>query len=218
MKKTVRRNTGQGWTTPKIVGTAVLPVAAVIGTYFLPLHLLGVAGEANAHREREMADFWEEWSLGLVVLGPTLLTTSFLAMASQSSKLRRVWVRIGTLVFFAGVYSQLWAVGTEIHISVMLGIIGVVYAVCADAFTPDSSGKATIDDEPTEDDESTETVAKHEKPVVAVPASLRPGSETAKVGIPLMPVVLLIVPVVAIVLDLRDLAVRNWRGASRKSR
>lgn len=33
-----------------------------------------------------------------------------------------------------------------------------------------------------------------------------------------MPVVLLIVPVVAIVLDLPDPAVRNRRGATRKSR
>lgn len=181
VKKTVRRNTGQGWTKPKIAGTIVLLVAAVIGTYFLPLHFLNVAGEANGHGDRATADFWEEWSLGLVVLGPTLFTTSFLAMASQLSKLSRVLVRIAAFALFAGVYSQLWGVGSKIHISVMLGIIGVIYTVCADAFTPDSSGKETIDavptedDEPVEDDKSTETVAKPEKPVVAaVPASLKP--------------------------------------------
>jgi hypothetical protein len=219
VKKTVRRNTGQGWTRPKIAGTIFLLVAGFIGTYFVPFRLLDMAGEANGHGNRETADFWEEWSLGLVVLGPSLFTTSFLAMASQKTKRTRMGVRCAAAAFFGGVYYAISLIGPEIHTSVLLGAIGVVYTLFADVFTPESSGTATIDDGPTEDDEPAEIVAMPAKPLVAaVPASLKPASETSKVGIPLTPVVLLIVPVVAIVLDLRDLAVRNWRGASRKSR
>lgn len=219
VKKTIRRNTGQGWTKPKIAGTWGLPVVAVLGTCVAPFFLLHMAGDANGHGNRDAAAFWEDWSLGLVVLGPSLFATSVLAMASQQPKLVRRFIRAAIVVAFALIYWLQLSISSKIHTSIMLGMIGVLYTVFADEFTPDSSGKAKIDLEPTEDDDSTETVAMPEKPVVAaVPASLKPGSETSKVGISLTPVVLLIVPVVAIVLDLRDLAVRNWRGASRKSR
>ena len=180
VKRTVIRKAGQGWTKPKTAGTIVLLVAAVIGSYFLPLQFLNLAGEASGHGDKATADLWEEWSLGLVVLGPTLFTTSFLAMASQQSKLSRALVRVAALALFAGVYSQLFLVGPKIHISVMLGVIGVVYTVVADAFTPDSSGNAEIDKELATEDQSPETGTEPRGPEAAVPASPQSRGDTSE--------------------------------------
>lgn len=219
MKKTLRRSTDQEWTTQKKAGTLALLVTAGIGTYIFPFLLLDLAGEANGHRDGAAAHFWEEWALGLVVLGPSLFTTTFLAMASQQPKSARMGVRVFTVVMFAVVYWLLLSGNPTSRTSIMLGMIGVLYTVFADAFTPDSSVKATTNDEQTEDYDSAEHVAMPQKPVVAtVPASLKPESETSKASIPLTLVMLVVVPAVAIALDVRDLAVRNASGAVKKSR
>lgn len=218
MPETAISNTEQTWPAWKKGAQIGLLAAGFLATFGLPIFLLHLATDA-LYDNRALADQYSAWSYGLVLLGPGLFVTSLLAMGSTLPALWRYVSRILAAGLAIYIYIQLGQVGKDFFIPVVLGILSVVYCWLADAFTPNSSGGEKIDDDSTEDDESVEAVVETEKPEAsATSASLMPRSQASQVGSLLTPVVLLVVPVVAIVLDVRDLAVRNWRGATRKSR
>lgn len=227
MQEAVRSNTDQEWPTGKIVGTLALLVLAVLACFFVPVHLLTLAGEALDRRDRETADLLEEWSLGLVALGPSFFVTSVLAMASQLPSKARVLVRVAALALSLFILYLLKDIGPSIQISVLLCLVGVIYCLVADSLTPNSKGGAKPDvgskesvAEPKPDVETKETVAVTEKTdAAAISASLEPRSPASQLSNLVTLMVSLAVLVVAIVLDLLDRhAARNRRGATRRSR
>lgn len=217
MKETLKLSTSQGWTKTKLVGTLVLLAAAVGATLFLPIEFLDWATEAIGRDDGKSA-FWKEWSFGLVVLGPSLFTASFLAMASQQPKGARWMVRGFSFALTLGIYWRLFEI-EELRTSILVGSVGVVYSLLADGFTPSSSGSAATDNEAPESGESTKAVAEPDKPTATADSvSLKPRSEAPRVDSPLTLLLLLIAPVVALVLDVRDLGIRHWSGTPTKSR
>jgi hypothetical protein len=185
-----RRNINQKWPVWKTVGTLGLLLVAGIAGFVLPFVFLGWAGDASGRGDTEGADFWKEWSFGLVSLGPALFTTSFLAMASQLPAAPRWLVRGLAVVVSGGVLWGLYEIGPEIQISVLLSALGVLYTLAADAFTPDSSDPAEIDRgsedtaaEARSDNQSEETSGKTEAAETSVVSTSRePRGETSHVG------------------------------------
>jgi hypothetical protein len=73
VSKTDQNHTDQKWTTGKTVGTLVVLTFGVVATFFVPIELLKMAGDAIEQRELADAEMYKAWSYGLVVLGPSLL-------------------------------------------------------------------------------------------------------------------------------------------------
>ncbi len=183
MQETDRTNTDQKWRAWKTAGTVVLLAAAGIATFVLPFVFLGLANDALDRHDMEGAARWEEWSYGVIALGPSLFLTSFLAIASQFLPVERWLIRVCAFVLSGGILWGIYATSPKIHIAVLLSLVGVVYSVVADICAPNSSGKAKSDDDSTDGDEPEEPASKTEAAQTSVVAARwSPGCEASQLG------------------------------------
>ncbi|MDJ0356049.1 hypothetical protein [Paenarthrobacter sp. PH39-S1] len=175
MQETDRTNTNQKWRAWKTAGTVVLLVAAVIATFVLPFVFLGLADDALDRHDMAGAARWEEWSYGVIALGPSLFLTSFLAIASQFLPVERWLIRVLAFVLSGGILWGIYATSPKIHLTVLLSLVGVVYSVVADICAPNSSGKAKSADDSADGGGPEEAASKAEATRASVvSASLEP--------------------------------------------
>lgn len=146
MKNTIARNSDDGWTSRRKFGILVMLIIAAIAAYVLPLILLLRAAESAGGESP--ANHLEQLSLGLVALGPSLFTTTFLAMSSQFRKVDRWGGRAAATVWNALVHSALFIWVPQLGFSLWLSVGGVVFAIIVDGLTPTSPGDGTIDVSP----------------------------------------------------------------------
>ncbi|MEC5182556.1 hypothetical protein [Arthrobacter sp. CG_A4] len=123
-------------------------------------------------RDHAWADRWEELSFGVVALGPTLFVTSFLAMASQMVPRDRWIIRVLAVLVGGGILVGLYTVSPKIHVAIVLSLVGILYSLGADIFTPDDS------DKPKRDNDSQIPAAD----VSVASAELEPRGETLQVN------------------------------------
>ncbi len=115
--------------------------AGLVATLALPIYLLHLATNALADN-KSLADQYSAWSSALVALGPSLYTTSLLAMFSRLPLFARIGFSLIAPALAVYSYVQLWQIGKDFYIPMVLGIAGVIYCVLADLFTPVSPPKA----------------------------------------------------------------------------